>query len=113
MLRRYVSALLLVCALFSGHVLAHQHGHDFFPVQGLEQQLQHEADSDELRSQSEEAASDLREHHRWQNARKPKMHFYPLRPVSHQAPLRFGRVFISSSGLTDATMLPGSGILRI
>ncbi|WP_142473024.1 DUF2554 family protein [Klebsiella oxytoca] len=77
MLRRYVSALLLVCALFSGHVLAHQHGHDFFPVQGLEQQLQHEADRDELRSQSEEAASDLREHHRWQNARKPKMHFYP------------------------------------
>ena len=49
---------------------------DFFPVQSLEQQLQHEADSDELRSQAEDAASDLREQHHWQNARKPKMHHY-------------------------------------
>lgn len=77
MFRRSVATLLLACALFSGHVLARQNGHDFFPLQGLEQQLQHEADSDELRSQTEEAASDLREHHRWQNARKPKMHHYP------------------------------------
>ncbi len=29
------------------------------------------------------------------------------------APLRLGSVFISSSGLTEATMLPGWGILRI
>lgn len=76
MFRRYVAALTLVCALFSGHVLARTQGHDFFPVQGLEQQLQHEADSDELRSQAEESASDLREQHHWQNARKAKMHFY-------------------------------------
>ncbi|HCF8065878.1 TPA: DUF2554 family protein [Klebsiella michiganensis] len=68
MFRRSVSTLLLACALFSGH--------DFFPVQSLEQQLQHEADSDELRSQAEDAASDLREQHHWQNARKPKMHHY-------------------------------------
>jgi hypothetical protein len=34
-----------------------------------------EADSDELRSQRDEAAADLRERHHWQNARKPKMHF--------------------------------------
>ncbi|WP_213221702.1 DUF2554 family protein, partial [Klebsiella michiganensis] len=40
MFRRSVSTLLLACALFSGHVLARQHGHDFFPVQSLEQQLQ-------------------------------------------------------------------------
>ena len=72
MFRRSVSTLLLVCALFSGHVLARKQGHDFFPVQSLEQQLQHEADSDELRSQAEEAASDLREHHRWQDDRKPR-----------------------------------------
>ena len=76
MFRRSVLTLLLACALFSGHVLARQHGHDFFPVQSLEQQLQHEADSDELRSQAEDAASDLREQHYWQNARKPKMHHY-------------------------------------
>lgn len=76
MFRRCVSTLVLLSVLFSGHVLAHQHGHDFFPIQGLEQQLQHEADSDELRSRAEDAACNLREHHHWQNARKPKMHFY-------------------------------------
>ena len=74
--KRYVkesiSALLLLCALFSGHLLAHRQGHEYFPVQSLEQQLLHEADSDELRSQHEEAAADLREHHRWQDDRKPR-----------------------------------------
>ena len=72
MLRRSTSALLLLCALFSWHLLAHRQGHDYFPVQGLEQQLLHEADSDELRSRCEENAADLREHHRWQDARKPR-----------------------------------------
>lgn len=52
-----MSALLLLCALFSGHLLAHRQGHDYFPVQSLEQQLLHEADSDELRSQCEEGAA--------------------------------------------------------
>ncbi|MCU6609553.1 YncJ family protein, partial [Klebsiella pneumoniae] len=42
-----------------GHLLAHRQGHEYFPVQSLEQQLLHEADSDELRSQHEEAAADL------------------------------------------------------
>ena len=72
MLRRSISALLLLCALFSGHLLAHRQGHDYFPVQSLEQQLLHEADSDELRSRCEEVAAELREHHLWQNARKPQ-----------------------------------------
>ncbi len=68
-----MSALLLLCALFSGHLLARTaRGYDYFPVQSLEQQLLHEADSDELRSQCEEAAADLNEHHRWQDARKPR-----------------------------------------
>ncbi|MFO5836561.1 DUF2554 family protein, partial [Klebsiella pneumoniae] len=31
-----------------------------------------EGESDELRSQHEEAAADLREHHRWQDDRKPR-----------------------------------------
>ncbi|HIH5239370.1 TPA: DUF2554 family protein [Raoultella ornithinolytica] len=75
MLRRCVSAFVLMCALFSGHLLARKQGHEYFPVQSLEQQLLHEADSDELRSQRDEAAADLRERHNWQNARKPKMHF--------------------------------------
>ncbi|HHG8774846.1 TPA: DUF2554 family protein [Raoultella planticola] len=75
MLRRYVSALVLICALFSGHLLARTQGQAYFPVQSLEQQLLHEADSDELRSQRDEAAADLRERYSWQNARKPKMRF--------------------------------------
>ncbi|MFO5531447.1 DUF2554 family protein, partial [Klebsiella pneumoniae] len=54
MLKRSISALLLLCALFSGHLLAHRQGHEYFPVQSLEQQLLHEADSDGLRSQHEE-----------------------------------------------------------
>ncbi|MQK22248.1 DUF2554 family protein, partial [Escherichia coli] len=56
MLRRCVSAFVLMCALFSGHLLARKQGHEYFPVQSLEQQLLHEADSDELRSQRDEAA---------------------------------------------------------
>lgn len=75
MLKRCVSALVLMCALFSGHLLARKQGHEYFPVQSLEQQLLHEADSDELRSQRNEAAADLRERHHWQNARNPKMDF--------------------------------------
>ena len=75
MLKRCVSALVLMCALFSGHLLARKQGHEYFPVQSLEQQLLHEADSDELRSQRNEAAADLRERHHWKNARKPKMDF--------------------------------------
>ncbi len=67
-----MSALLLLCALFSGHLLAHRQGHDYFPVQSLERQLLHEADSDELRSRCEEVAAELREHHRWHDAHRPR-----------------------------------------
>jgi hypothetical protein len=41
-------------------------------VPSLEQRLLHEADCDELRSQYDDAASNLREQHRWQNARRAK-----------------------------------------
>lgn len=72
MIRRCVSTLLLLCALFSGHLLARQQGHDYFPVPSLEQRLLHEADCDELRSQYDDAATNLRQQHRWQNARRAK-----------------------------------------
>lgn len=72
MLRRCVSAFVLMCALFSGHLLARKQGHEYFPVQSLEQQLLHRADSDELRSQRDEAAADLRERHHWQNTQTEK-----------------------------------------
>ncbi len=66
-----MSALLLLCALFQDICWPTVRG-TITSVQSLEQQLLHEADSDELRSQCEEAAADLREHHRWQDARKPR-----------------------------------------
>lgn len=69
--------MVLMCGLFSGHLLAQRQGHDYFPVQSLEQQLLHEADCDELRSRAEDTASSLREHHHRQYARKAKAHNCP------------------------------------
>ncbi len=77
MLRKGMATVLLMCALFSGHLMAQRQGHDYFPVQSLEQQLLHEADCDELRSLAEETASSLREHHHRQHARKAKAHCCP------------------------------------
>ena len=78
MWRKFLTAVVLMCGLLSGHVLAQRQGHEYFPVQSLEQQLLHEADCDELRSQAEETASWLREHHHRQYARKAKAHNGPL-----------------------------------
>lgn len=69
--------MVLMCGLFSGHLLAQRQGHDYFPVQSLEQQLLHEADCDELRNRAEDTASSLREHHHRQYARKAKAHNCP------------------------------------
>ncbi len=111
MLKRSISALLLLCALFSGHLLAHRQGHEYFPVQSLEQQLLHEADSDELRSQHERPPQTCAN---ITAGRTTVNRGHPANSIdSNQAPLRFGSVFIRSSGLTEATMLPGCGILRI
>lgn len=77
MWRRGIAAVVLMCGLFSGHLLAQRQGHDYFPVQSLEQQLLHEADYDELRSRAEDTASSLREHHHRQYARKAKAHNCP------------------------------------
>ncbi|ELW9545293.1 DUF2554 family protein [Klebsiella aerogenes] len=57
MWRRGIAAVVLICGLFSGHLLAQHQGHDYFPVQSLEQRLLHEADCDELRSRAEDTAS--------------------------------------------------------
>ncbi len=60
-----------------------------------------------FRSQHEEAAADLREHH--SAGRTTVNRGHPANSIdSNQAPLRFGSVFIRSSGLTEATMLPGA-----
>ncbi len=46
---------------------------------------------------------------------KRRLHSQPslIIPSLDYAPLRLGSVFINSSGLTDATTLPGSGIFRM
>ncbi|VDZ67027.1 protein YncJ [Klebsiella aerogenes] len=62
--------------IFRASARQHQ-GHDYFPVQSLEQRLLHEADCDELRSRAEETASSLREHYHRQYARKAKAHNCP------------------------------------
>ncbi|HHS9876739.1 DUF2554 family protein [Klebsiella aerogenes] len=77
MWRRGIAAVVLMCGLFSGHLLAQCQGHDYFPVQSLEQRLLHEADCDELRSRDEDTASSLREHYHRQYARKAKAHNCP------------------------------------
>ena len=75
MFKKGLTVLLLASALFSGQLFATNQGHEYLQVQDADHLLRHTADSDELRSQRNEAAADLRERHHWQNARKPKMDF--------------------------------------
>lgn len=63
MFRKGFSLLVLIGALFSGQVMAEHKGHKFLYVKNADHQLRHEADSDELRSEAEESAEGLREHH--------------------------------------------------
>lgn len=104
--------MVLICGLFSGHLLAQHQGHDYFPVQSLEQRLLHEADCDELRSRAEDTASCCANIITG-STRAKQRRITARRENGSYAPLRLGSVFISSSGLTEATMLPGWGILRI
>ncbi|MCS5961589.1 YncJ family protein [Klebsiella pneumoniae subsp. pneumoniae] len=63
----------MLCALFSGHLLAHRQGHEYFPVQVSEQQLLHEADSDELSQPARGGRRrPARTSLRWQDDRKPR-----------------------------------------
>ena len=72
--KRVISLVMLICALFSGQLMAGHKGHEYVWVKNLGHQLRHEADSDELRSAAEESAEGLREHHLWQKSRKPETH---------------------------------------
>ena len=74
MLAKWLSVILLTCALFSGQLMAGHKGHQFLWVKNADHQLRHEADSDELRAVAEESAEGLREHHHWQKSRKPEAH---------------------------------------
>lgn len=74
MVSKGLSIMLLICALFSGQLMAGHKGHEFLWVKNVGHQLRHEADSDELRSVAEESAEGLREHHAWQKSRKPESH---------------------------------------
>ncbi|WP_276853018.1 DUF2554 family protein [Enterobacter oligotrophicus] len=74
MLRKGLTLILLICALFSGRLMAGHKGHEYLWVQNVDHQLRHEADSDEIRNAAEESAEGLREHHHWQKSRKPDTH---------------------------------------
>ncbi|SAA07459.1 DUF2554 family protein [Enterobacter roggenkampii] len=71
MVKKGLSLVMLICALFSGQLMAGHKGHEYLWVKNVDHQLRHEADSDELRSAAEEG---LREHHLWQKSRKPDTH---------------------------------------
>lgn len=74
MVKKGLSLVMLICALFSGQLMAGHKGHEYVWVKNVDHQLRHEADSDELRSAAEESAEGLREHHLWQKSRKPDTH---------------------------------------
>lgn len=74
MVNKGLSLVMLICALFSGQLMAGHKGHEYVWVKNVEHQLRHEADCDELRSAAEESAEGLREHHLWQKSRKPDTH---------------------------------------
>ena len=75
MFKKGLTLMMLVCALFSGQLMAGHKGQEYLWVKNVDHQLRHEADSDELRSAAEESAEGLREHHLWQKSRKPGTHF--------------------------------------
>ena len=74
MVKKGLSLVMLICALFSGQLMAGHKGHEYLWVKNVDHQLRHEADSDELRSAAEESAEGLREYHLWQKSRKPETH---------------------------------------
>lgn len=71
MIHRGLSLILLVCALFSGQLMASASGHLFYRVHNPDHRLRHDADSDELRGRSREAADDLRDNHVQVASRRP------------------------------------------
>lgn len=62
--RPFITLLLILAALFSGQTLAGGPGHKFFYVQNADALLRHNADSEELRRASLEAAADFRDRYR-------------------------------------------------
>lgn len=55
MFKKGLTLMMLVCALFSGQLMAGHKGHEYLWVKNVDHQLRHEADSDELRSAAEES----------------------------------------------------------
>ena len=72
MIHKGLSLILLVCALFSGQLMASASGHLFYRVHNPDHRLRHDADSDELRGRSREAADDLRDDHVHITTRRPQ-----------------------------------------
>lgn len=62
MVKKGLSLVMLICALFSGQLMAGHKGHEYLWVKNVDHQLRHES------------AEGLREHHLWQKSRKPDTH---------------------------------------
>lgn len=72
MLHRGLSIVLLACSLFSGQIMANVNGHDFWRIHNPDHLLRHDADSDDIRARSREAADALREDHHQVKSRRPE-----------------------------------------
>ncbi|XUA17977.1 DUF2554 family protein [Citrobacter sp. OP27] len=73
MFKKGLSVVLLLCALFSGQLMASGDGHAFYDVQNADHLLRHGADSDDIRARAREAADELREGYHSVKARKPEV----------------------------------------
>lgn len=73
MLHKGLASLLLLCALFSGQLLAATDGHLSYRIHDPDHQLRHDADSDDLRGRSKEAADELSENHHAVQFRRPPL----------------------------------------
>ncbi|MGU3413616.1 DUF2554 family protein [Enterobacteriaceae bacterium C34A] len=72
MFKKGLSVFLLLCSLFSGQLLANVNGHEFYQEQSADHWMRHNADSDEIRARTKDAADELREDHHTIKDRKPE-----------------------------------------
>lgn len=73
MFKKGLSVVLLVCALFSGQLMANVNGHDCYQVPNADHWMRHSADSDDIRSRFKDVADELREDHDSVKDRKPEI----------------------------------------
>ncbi|WP_330983482.1 MULTISPECIES: DUF2554 family protein [Enterobacterales] len=73
MFKKGLSVVLLLCALFSGQLMANHNGHEFYKVPNADHWMRHSADSDDIRARFRDDADELREDHHSVKDRKPEV----------------------------------------